>query len=142
MIEHGITGSVAHLMTRDPLVVSQEAPLLDAAELMDTFDITGLPVVDDTGAVVGVISQTDLVRAATTRHLWGGWPGLAVRHLMTSPAITVRAETALDEAARLMERERIHRLVVVGEDGRTPVGVLSLSDFVRMLAEDGEGEGV
>jgi len=142
MIEHGITGSVARLMTRDPLVVSQEAPLMDAAELMDTFDITGLPVVDDTGAVVGVISQTDLVRAATTRHLWGGWPGLSVRHLMTSPAITVRPETALDEAARLMERERIHRLVVVGEDGRTPVGVLSLSDFVRMLAEDGEGEGV
>jgi CBS domain-containing protein len=142
MIDHGMFGRVGQLMTRDPLVVTDDAPLLDAAELMDTFDVTGLPVVDDTGAIVGVISQTDLVRAAAAQHLWSGWPGLAVRHLMTSPAVTVRAETALDEAAQLMESERIHRLVVVADDGRTPIGVLSLSDFVRMLAEDGETDGV
>ena len=131
-----IAGSVGQLMTRDPLVIAEAAPLLDAAELMDTFDITGLPVVAEDGGVVGVISQTDLVRAAASRHLWSGWPGLVVRHLMTSPAITVTPETALDEAARLMEREHIHRLVVVGSDGRTPVGVLSMTDLVRMLVED------
>ncbi len=131
-----ITRSVGQLMTRDPLVIGEAAPLLDAAELMDTFDVTGLPVVAEDGGVVGVISQTDLVRAAASRHLWSGWPGLVVRHLMTSPAITVTPETGLDEAARLMEREHIHRLVVVGSDGRTPVGVLSMTDLVRMLVED------
>ena len=131
-----ITGSVGQVMTRDPLVIAEAAPLLDAAELMDSFDVTGLPVVAEDGGVVGVISQTDLVRAAASRHLWSGWPGLVVRHLMTSPAITVTPETALDEAARLMEREHIHRLVVVGSDGRTPVGVLSMTDLVRMIVED------
>jgi CBS domain-containing protein len=135
MIEHEIARTVGQLMTRDPLVVVADAPLLDVAELMDTFDVTGLPVIDEGGAVVGVISQTDLVRAAATRHLWQGWPGLTVRHLMTSPAITVAPETPLEEAAELMERERIHRLVVVGADGTTPIGVLSLTDFVRLLAQ-------
>jgi CBS domain-containing protein len=139
MIEHGIAGTVGQLMTRDPLVVTEDAVLQDAAELMDTFDVTGLPVVDSFGFVVGVISQADLVRAASTRYLWPGWPGLAVRHLMTSPAITVGAEMGLEEAAHLMERERIHRLVVVDADCRTPIGVLSMTDLLRLLVED---EGV
>lgn len=138
MMEHGIAGRVADLMTRDPLVIAEDAPLKDAAELMDTFEITGLPVVDRDGALVGVLSQTDLVRAASTRHLWTGWPGLAVRHLMTAPAIWVRADYLLEDAARLMERERIHRLVVVGDDERTPIGIVSLTDFVRLIAEESE----
>jgi CBS domain-containing protein len=139
MIEHAIAGTVGQLMTRDPLTVEEDAPVLDAAELMDTFEITGLPVVDHRGALVGVVSQTDLVRAASTRHLWAGWPRFTVRHLMTAPAIAVSESTPLDEAARLMERERIHRLVVVDEDGRTPIGILSLTDLVRVLVEnDGE----
>jgi CBS domain-containing protein len=136
MIEHAIAGTVGQLMSRDPLTIEETAPILDAAELMDTFDVTGLPVVDRDGALVGVVSQTDLVRAAATRHLWSGWPGFTVRHLMSSPAITVREATPLDEAAHLMERERIHRLVVVDDDGRTPVGVVSLTDFVRVLVEN------
>ena len=139
MIGHGITGGVGRLMTRDPLTVEEQAPLLDAAELMDSFEITGLPVVDSAGRLVGVISETDLVRAAATRHLWDSWPGLSVRHLMTSPAVTVRADTSLEDAANLMERERIHRVVVVDDDGTTPIGILSLSDFIRMLAENDDG---
>jgi CBS domain-containing protein len=136
MIEHAIAGTVGQLMTRDPLTVEEDSRILDAAELMDTFDVTGLPVVDHTDGVVGVVSQTDLVRAASTRHLWSGWPRFTVRHLMTSPAITVREDTPLEEAAALMERERIHRLVVVDDDGRTPIGVLSLTDLVRLLVEN------
>jgi CBS domain-containing protein len=139
MIQDAIAGTVGELMTRDPLTIADDAPLTDAASLMDTFDITGLPVVDGHGAIVGVISQTDLVRAANTRHLWGRWPGLTVRHLMTSPAITVRPDCSLEEAASRMERERIHRLVVVDGDGTTPIGVLSLTDFVRLIVENTGG---
>jgi CBS domain-containing protein len=135
-MESQIAGTVGAVMSREPLTVAADAPLFDAAEMMDTFDVTGLPVIDASGAVVGVISQTDLVRAAATKHLWKGWPGLSVRHLMTSPAITVTPDSPLDEAALLMEREHIHRLVVVGEDGRTPVGILSLTDVVRLLVEE------
>jgi len=129
------TGStVGELMHRDPIVVRADAPLAQAAQLIDHHRISGLPVVDDAGHLVGVISQTDLLQARATEHLWANWPGLSVRHLMTSPAIHVGAALPTAAAARLMERERVHRLVVVSDaDERIPIGILSVSDLVHAM---------
>jgi IMP dehydrogenase len=127
--------SVGDLMHPDPIVIRADAPLAEAARLLDRHSISGLPVVDNAGFLVGVLSQTDLLRARATEHLWANWPGLSVRHLMTSPAIHVRASLPTAAAARLMERERVHRLVVVREDDeRIPIGVLSVSDIVHAMA--------
>jgi CBS domain-containing protein len=128
--------TVGEIMTRDPIVIRADAPLSEVARLLDRHHISGLPVVDGSGALVGVVSHTDLLRARATEHLWANWPGLAVRHLMTSPALSVGAGTTIGEAARLMERERVHRLVIVGEDGRTPIGIISTADLVRTMAEE------
>jgi CBS domain-containing protein len=125
---------VGDLMTPDPVVVSESMPLVEAAKLMDVHGVSGLPVVDASGVLVGVVSQTDLLHARTTEGLWHAWPGLAVRHLMTRPAVSVDVDAGLDDAAEVMERLRIHRLVVVADDGRTPVGVLSVSDLVHSMA--------
>ncbi|MEX1173416.1 MAG: CBS domain-containing protein [Chloroflexota bacterium] len=88
--------------------------------------------VGDLMALVGVLSQTDLIRARSTEYLWINWAGLAVRHLMTSPAVTVTRSTPVPIAARKMERHRIHRFVVVAdEDESLPIGVLSTTDLIR-----------
>jgi len=126
--------TVAELMTGDPLVVPVDLSLPDAAKLMEFYRVSGVPVVDWDGALVGVLSQTDLVHALTTAPLWHAWPGLTVRHLMSQPAITIGAGESAEEAARVLEEHRIHRLVVVGVDGRTPIGVLSATDLVRAMA--------
>jgi CBS domain-containing protein len=55
---------------------------------------------------------------------------------MSSPALTVSAEADLADAARRMEQERVHRLVVVALDGETPIGVISTSDLVRGMLEE------
>lgn len=132
---------VGDLMTADPIVVRADAPLAEAARLMDAHKISGLPVVDGAGRLVGVVSQTDLLRARATEYLWANWPGLAVRHLMSKPALTVRRDTPLADAARKMERHHVHRLIVVAEtDEQLPIGVISTSDLVRaMAAEAAEG---
>jgi IMP dehydrogenase len=129
--------TVGELMTGDPIVASIDMPLADAAELMDFYRVSGLPVVDWSGLLVGVISQTDLLHARTTEALWHAWPGLTVRHLMTRPAVTVSLSATVAEAAETMERLRIHRLVVVDASGETAIGVLSVSDLVRSMAERG-----
>ncbi len=136
MSERKAGRTVGEIMTRDPIVVRADAPLGEVARLLDSHHISGLPVVDGTGALVGVVSHTDLLRARATEHLWANWPGLAVRHLMTSPALSVGPEATVGEAAQLMERERVHRLVIVGEDGRTPIGIISTADLVHTMAEE------
>lgn len=128
--------TVGALMSTDPIVVSADAPLADAAQLLEKHHIHGLPVVDALGGLVDVVSQTDMFRARTTDDLWKRWPGLRVRHLMSSPALTISADADVSEAAGYMERERVHRLVVVGSDGRTPVGIVSTTDLVHAMLEE------
>ncbi len=137
--------TVGDRMAIEPVVIRAEAPLSEAAELLHRRRIHGLPVVDGAGSLVGVLSQTDLARARSTEHLWANWPGLRVRHLMTTPPVTVHRSTLLTTAARKMERHHIHRLVVVDDNDVTvPIGILSMTDLIDALAVeisgvDGEG---
>lgn len=126
--------SVGELMTRDPIVVAIDAPLPEVADILDRFDISGLPVVDREGSLVGVISQTDLLRARAAEDLWDQWPGLTARHLMTSPALTATVRTSVYEAVTRLEAHHVHRLVIVDDDGTTPIGVISTTDLVRAMA--------
>jgi CBS domain-containing membrane protein len=130
--------TVGELMTGDPIVANVDMPLADAAAIMDFYRISGLPVVDWNGVLVGVLSETDLLHARTTEALWASWPGLAVRHLMTHPAVAVRPDMTVDDAALLMEARGIHRLVVTDITGEVPIGVLSVSDLVRSMADRSE----
>ena len=127
---------VGDLMAQEPVVVRADAPLADAARLMDDHGFGGLPVVDGGGTLVGVISEMDLLRARATEHLWANWAGLRVKHLMTSPALTIRRDQPITLAARKMERHHVSRLVVVAETDETqPIGVLAASDLVRAMAD-------
>jgi CBS domain-containing protein len=131
--------SVGQLMTQAPVLVREDEPLAAAARLLDTYHVHGLPVVDEIGELVGVVSQTDMLRARTTEHLWAAWRGLKVRHLMSRPALTVPEDASLAEAAARMEENRVHRLVVLASDGVSPIGIISTGDIVRaMLRESGD----
>lgn len=125
--------TVAQLMTANPIVIQADASLSEAAELMDVDRVSGLPVCDRSGRLVGVLSQTDVVRASTRGGLRDAWPRLTARHLMTRPPITVGPAVPLLEAARQMQHAGVHRLVVVAYDSEAPMGVLSMSDLVRWM---------
>jgi CBS domain-containing protein len=121
---------VGDLMTADPVVADADAPAAEAERLMKTYRISGLPIVWD-GEVVGVISQTDLVVARSSAMISANWERMRVRHLMTSPAVTVRVGTPITRAAELMVSRHIHRLVVVDDEDK-PVGVLSALDLLTV----------
>jgi CBS domain-containing protein len=122
--------TVGEVMTANPISISETASLAQAAGTLDRNKITGLPVLDENGVLVGVLSQTDLVRARANQHLVSNWPGLAVEQIMTKPALTIAATATLEEAAREMELHRVHRLVVTDATA-TPIGIISTSDLVR-----------
>jgi CBS domain-containing protein len=124
------TRKVGDVMTPNPVSISELASLAEAGNLLDSRKISGLPVVDGEGSLVGVVSQTDLIRAQANPRFHANWRGLAVREIMTKPALTIPSTAGLDEAARLMGDRRVHRLVVT-DDAATPIGIISASDLVR-----------
>ena len=126
---------VADLMTIDPVVVAVDDSIEGAARLLHANSITGLPVVDAAGGLVGVISQTDLVGVLDSpvgRLIRTRPSGFRVGELMSSPAITVPMTGSVREAARMMLDSHVHRLVATDDAGR-PVGVLSAIDLVTLF---------
>jgi CBS domain-containing protein len=125
---------VGNLMTIDPVVIGPDAPASEAERLLKTYRVSGLPVVSD-DATVGVVSQTDLVVARSSGMVGTNWEQVLVRHLMTTPAVTVHSGTSVARAAQLMVTRHIHRLVVV-DDEDAPIGVVSSLDLLRVLLKD------
>ena len=126
--------TVGGLMSPDPILVWADTPLPDVADLLDRSGISGVPVVDWSGYLVGVVTRMDLLRVRASDSLWADWSRLSTRHVMSQPALTVTVDTPVERAARLMESHHVHRLVVVADDGESPIGVLSATDLVRAMA--------
>lgn len=82
-----------------------------------------------------MISRTDLVNATFVQPYLRHWRGMAARHLMSAPVISVRQDTRVEEAARLMRERRIHRVVVTALEGgqERPLGILSVTDLAGRL---------
>ncbi len=124
---------VRDLMSLEPVTVRSDAPLVVADRLMRDFRVSGLPVVDAAGGLVGVLSRTDLMALAGDPRV-DVWQGRSVAATMTAPGLTIQADAPLTEAAARMEEHRVHRLVVVEAGAGRPIGILSTTDLVRAVA--------
>ncbi|HET7745186.1 MAG TPA: CBS domain-containing protein [Gaiellaceae bacterium] len=148
--------NVKQIMSPKVITTRPESLLKDVARTLTEYGISGVPVVDDQGTVVGVVSEADILvkeRGPKPRHEGlGAWilrGGVADREklaartaseAMTAPAITIAATRSVSEAARLMIDEGIKRLPVVDLQGKL-VGIVTRSDLVRVFArEDAEIE--
>ncbi len=142
----------ADIMTRQVITIAPDATVAEAAQRMLENRISGLPVCDATGRLVGVISEGDLLRRAETgtvrRASWwlamlaGHAPtqaadytkshGRTVRDTMSSTIISANEETPLEEVVRMMEANRIKRVPVM-RDGKL-VGIISRANLLHVLA--------
>jgi CBS domain-containing protein len=123
-------------MHRGVIACSPDTPADEVAGAMAAHDVSALVVVDPDGYAVGLISRTDLVNATFVQPYLRHWRGLSARHLMSSPVISVREDTPVEQAIALIRERRIHRVVVtLAEGGRErPIGVLSVTDVVGRLS--------
>ncbi|MEC4176894.1 MDR family MFS transporter [Adlercreutzia sp. R7] len=153
--EAGTVIKVGAVMRRDPYYVGQDAQVSKVFRLMIQHKTSGLPVVDDQMRVVGFVSDGDIMKYIgrndatvldTTRMLYQAADdedfaqrvvslmSLPVRNIATLRAISVRVDTALEEACRLLAERRIKKVPVVS-DGKL-VGSLSRSDIIRSTMEN------
>jgi CBS domain-containing protein len=138
------------VMTPTVLTVAPEALVPEIAQTMLERHVSGLGVVDATGALVGVVSEGDLIRrpeieTADRRSWWLRFftsdedlarsfvktHGLRARDVMTQPAVTVAPNADLAEVVRVLEGKRIKRVFVV-DQGRL-AGVITRADLLRAL---------
>jgi CBS domain-containing protein len=146
---------VADIMTRGVVSATAEMPLTEAIDLMVEREVSGVPVLDQTGAVIGMLTEGDLLRRAELETAGRrGWfdsifgdsgaadyvrtHGRRVRDVMTSDPATIAYTAPLSEAVALMERRGFKRLPIV-KDG-VIAGILSRADLVRELAKRLRGE--
>jgi CBS domain-containing protein len=139
------------IMTRHVITVGPETTILEAANTMLQNHISGLPVVDANGALVGIVSEGDFIRRAEigTQRKRGRWlnlllgPGAAasdfvraqgrkVGEIMTPEPLTVTEETSLEDIVRLMEKNNVKRLPVMR--GNRIVGLVSRSNLLQAVA--------
>ncbi|WIY00414.1 CBS domain-containing protein [Amycolatopsis mongoliensis] len=131
---------VGSVMTTDAATVGPDTPFKAVAVLLASWNISGAPVVDSDGRVLGVVSQGDLLEHEAPHGLLKPGARQAKRKagaaftadLMTAPAVTVRADDDVTVAAKLLEQHHFHRLPVVDEEGKL-VGVVSRSDLLRVF---------
>ncbi len=110
-------------MVVDPVTIGPGRPLADALDLMASYHISGIPVVEDDGRLVGIVTNRD-VRFATD-------PAQPIHELMTHEnLVTVRDGADTDEAKRLLHRHRIEKLLVV-DDAFRCTGLITVKDMEK-----------
>lgn len=131
---------VGERMSHPVITVHPETSLQDALHLMHTEHIRLLPVVDKKGYLTGIVAESDLIQAspseATTLSVWEVsylLSKLTVQKIMTTRVITVREDTPLEEAARIMADHKITGLPVVRGDRL--VGIITETDLFRIFLE-------
>ncbi|MFI1497316.1 CBS domain-containing protein [Streptomyces platensis] len=119
--------TVADLMTPEAVAVQRGTPFKEIARLLDEYDITAVPVLDEDDQPVGVVSEADLLRRQIAKL-----GATTAEAIMTSPAVVARPGWSVVEAAKTMEKKKVKRLPVVDDSGRL-IGVISRSDLVQLF---------
>jgi CBS domain-containing protein len=139
------------IMTRPVITVTPEATIVEAANIMLQKHVSGLPVVDAAGKLVGVVSEGDFIRRSEigTQRKRGRWlrfilgPGKSasdfvhehgrkVCEVMTESPLTITEDTALEEIVELMEKNNVKRLPVIRGD--KVVGIVSRANLLQAVA--------
>jgi len=149
------------IMTKEVLSVSPETLVSDLAKTLVGKKISGVPVVDADGRLVGIVTQSDLVERAQELelppalnildfHLYLEVPshffrklekmlGATVGDIMSPKPVTVSPDTPVPRLAALMDRQKVHTLPVL--EGGKIVGIIGKIDLVRALAREWADEG-
>ncbi|HEY3816893.1 MAG TPA: CBS domain-containing protein [Polyangiaceae bacterium] len=115
-------------MARGVLSCAPDHALSCAAKIMWDHDCGSVPVVDERGKAVGMVTDRDICMAAFTRDLAPSQ--MTVGSVCSRALVAVREDESIEAAERLMQRHKVRRLPVIDAEGR-PVGVLSIGDLAR-----------
>ena len=143
------------IMTREIITITDDSTVKELARLLAIHQISGVPVIDDKGRLVGVVTESDLIFQTKKLHIptvitildsvfylenpdkmgeeMKKMVGAKVKDILTSSPLTVNEDTPLDEIATMMAEKNVHTLPVVNKE--ILVGVIGKKDIIRTLIE-------
>jgi CBS domain-containing protein len=143
------------IMSNEVITVTEEANVKELAKVLAIHQISGVPVVNDQGGLVGVVTESDLIFQTKKVHIptvitildsvfylenphkmgdeLKKMAGVKVADILTPSPVTVTEETLLDEIATIMAEKNVHTLPVMR--GETLVGVIGKKDIIRALID-------
>ncbi|MBB5346436.1 CBS domain-containing protein [Desulfoprunum benzoelyticum] len=146
--------SASDIMTREVITVTLETTVQQLAQLLSAHGISGAPVIDQDGKVLGVVTESDLIDQNKKVHIptvvtildsffflenpdkmeqeMRKIAGATVADIYSSPAVTVSVETPVDEIATIMSEKNVHTLPVV-DDGQIK-GIIGKKDIIKTIA--------
>ncbi|MEP7341368.1 MAG: CBS domain-containing protein [Acidobacteriota bacterium] len=124
------------VMVKDVITVSDTTLLKDVTKMFGEKRITGVPVVNAANELVGVLSETDVIRKTTSI---GAWSPKMAGQIMTKPAVTVEPNETLQRVCELMHNRQIHRVVVA--EGSQIKGIITTMDILRAIASHSKQQG-
>ncbi|WP_326632961.1 CBS domain-containing protein [Streptomyces sp. NBC_01744] len=137
--------TVDDVMTKTVVTVTPDAQFKEIAAAMERWKVTAVPVIEGEGRVVGVVSEADLLPKEEFHEQSPGMiedmrrlgdiakaGSVQAKDLMTSPAVTVKPDAPLPQAARLMADQQVKRLPVVDADGSLK-GIVSRADLLKVF---------
>ncbi len=143
----GLEMLVRDVMTKNVLSITKYESIIQVANILTDKNISGLPVVDKENKVIGIITQADILsmvgvsREHTFKDLLKYMLGERlperrigdlVGDIMTSPALTIKPDTNVAEAVKIMDEKRIRRLTVVDENSKL-IGILTRADILKAV---------
>lgn len=123
------------VMTMRVVTIPSTLSIKEISKTMAKEGVSGVSVESPERGVIGIVAECDVLRHFGKRN----WELLTAEEIMIPYVETIRPETTLEEAADVMQKRRIHRLLVMGGDlsePQMPVGIVSASDIVKEIGRD------
>ncbi len=124
------------VMTKRVVTIPSTISIREISKIMVREDVSGVAVTSPGRGVIGIVSECDVLRHFGKRN----WELLTAEEIMTPYVEAIRPETTLEEAAYVMQKKHIHRLLVMGRDlsePQMPVGIISASDIIKEIGRNG-----
>ncbi|HEX8871224.1 MAG TPA: CBS domain-containing protein [Candidatus Acidoferrum sp.] len=118
---------------KEVYAIPEDKSVLDAAQYLREKQVRSVGVVNGSGAVVGVISQSDVSDKVAAENKCPAW--MKVSEVMSRGLLTVTPSTTFEECLRLMEQNSVYHLLILDEEKRY-FGMLSVSDLLRVMVTD------
>ncbi|MCE5330274.1 CBS domain-containing protein [bacterium] len=144
------------IMTENVVTINQEASIKELSELLLDNNISGVPVVNDDGKMVGIATEGDVIVKDTDLHFPRYFKlldsiiylesltkfknslkkhlAIKVSEIMTPRVVSCLPETLVEDVANLMVNNKVNRIPVVSEDGK-PIGIITRADIVKSMVQ-------